>query len=546
MSHAKRNLAGAPPKVLVVDDNAVDRELVARMLSPQLKVLEAATVETGLAAFSAEHPDCVLLDHHMPGRSGLDGLVDFVSAHAVVIMMSGVDTDDLAAEAFKRGAHDFIRKEALTEAWLVRTITRERERRLLESALRATQRRFDEVAARIAEVLWVRSLDGEFLYLSPAFEQIWGRPRAGMTLALWESYVHPEDAALGQAARDSFRDGKEYELEYRIVRPDGQTRRIHNRGYPIIEDGVLARYGGITRDVTEEARLQQELRLAQKLEAIGQLAAGVAHEINTPAQYVSDNVTFLSESFRTLLPLLAGCRDLALRAGATGPEEIQALGKTAADADLEYLVAELPAALEQTAAGVGQIKKIVKAMKEFSHPADDTKVIDLNHAIETTVTVARNEWKYVADVKLDLAPDLPAIACNPSEINQVLLNLIVNSAQAIGDVVGGDGKTKGEIAIGTRADDDCVVITVADTGGGIPEAIRHKVFDPFFTTKAIGKGTGQGLAITHRIVTERHGGSITFDSTVGKGTQFEIRLPRVGPAEALPLVAATTGRRGRG
>jgi PAS domain S-box-containing protein len=532
-----------PAKVLVVDDSAPDRELVVRMLRGQFNVIEAASVEAGLAAFSTDRPECVLLDHHMPGTLGLDGLADFVRAHAVVIMMSGSDSEDLAAEAFKRGAHDFIRKESLTERWLTRTIARERERRQLESALRATQQRFDEVAARIAEVLWVRSLDGEFLYLSPAFEQIWGRPRAGMTLEIWESYVHPEDADLGRIARDSFKAGKEYELEYRIVRPDGQVRRIRNRGYPIIEEGVLARYGGITRDVTEESRLQQELRLAHKLEAIGQLAAGVAHEINTPAQYVSDNVTFLSDTFRSLLPLLKACAELASADGAARPETIDALRTLAAAADLEYVAAELPAAFDQTTAGIGQIKKIVKAMKEFSHPADDSKAIDLNHAIETTVTVAKNEWKYVADVKLDLAPDLCAVACNPSEINQVMLNLIVNAAHAIGDVAGRDGKSKGEITIATRADGDHVVITVADTGCGISPANRHKVYDPFFTTKPIGKGTGQGLAITHRIVTERHGGTISFDSTVGKGTRFVIRLPVVRPSDVRPPVKEPTAQR---
>jgi two-component system NtrC family sensor kinase len=213
------------------------------------------------------------------------------------------------------------------------------------------------------------------------------------------------------------------------------------------------------------------------------------------------------------------------------PAAIDGLRQLTQDTDLDYLLTELPSALQQTAAGVGQIKKIVKAMKEFSHPADDLKVIDLNHVIETTMTVAKNEWKYVADVNLDLAPDLPAVACNPSEINQVLLNIIVNAAHAIGEVVR-DTKAKGEIKISTRAEGADVVITVADTGCGIPDAIRDKIYDPFFTTKAVGKGTGQGLAIAHRIIRERHQGTLECHSTVGKGTRFVIRLPVAGPAEA--------------
>jgi len=519
-------------KVLIVDDSAADRELAARMLSPQFSVVEAPNVPQGLTLFAQERPDCVLLDHHMPGIDGLDALAVFVRAQAVVIMVSGEDSETLAAEAFKRGARDFIQKRHLTRSVLLRMVVRELERRRLELALQATQQRFDEVAARIAEVLWVCSLEGEFLYLSPSFEQIWGRPREGMTLALWGSYLHPDDHALGLKARDLWATAAEHDLEYRIVRPDGQTRRIRNRAYPIFENGTLARYGGIARDMTEEVRLQQELRLAHKLEGIGQLAAGVAHEINTPAQYVSDNVTFLSDTFGNLLPLLKSVAGLPKTGHEVTASQIDGVRRLAEDADLDYLLTELPSALEQTAAGVGQIKKIVKAMKEFSHPADDVKAIDLNHVIETTLTVAKNEWKYVADVALDLAPDLPAVSCNPSEINQVLLNLIVNAAHAISDVPGRDSKSKGEIRISTRADGAEVVITVADTGCGIPDSIRDKIYDPFFTTKAVGKGTGQGLAIAHRIIRERHRGTIECDSTVGKGTRFVIRLPVNGPPEA--------------
>ncbi len=525
-------MSSAKIKILIVDDSSADRELIVRMLSPEFSVFEAPDVAQGLAACEREKPDCVLLDHHMPDRAGLDGLAEFVRAQAAVIMVSGGDDKDVATEAFKRGARDFVRKSTLTQPMLLRIIMREHERRRLELALQATQQRFDEVAARIPEVLWVRSLDGEFLYLSPSFEHIWGRPREGMTLALWETFVHPDDRALGREARKKWAVAGEYDLEYRIVRPDGQTRRIRNRAYPLFDNGTLARYGGIARDVTDESRLQQELRLAQKLEAIGQLAAGVAHEINTPAQYVSDNVTFLSESFASLLPLLKSVAGLPKTGQEVTPVQLDALRQLVQDTDLDYLLVELPNALEQTAAGVVQIKKIVKAMKEFSHPADDVKAIDLNQVVETTLTVAKNEWKYVADVTLDLATDLPAVACNPSEINQVLLNIIVNAAHAISEAAGGESKKKGEIKISTRADGADVVITISDTGCGIPEAIREKIYDPFFTTKAVGKGTGQGLAIAHRIIRERHRGTIDCESTVGKGTRFVIRLPVTGPAEA--------------
>lgn len=521
-----RGRVAAKTKILVIDDNAADRELIVRMLD-QYTVVQAINVPDGLALCRREHPDCVLLDHHLPGMVGLDGLLRFVQLGATVIMITGGGTDDLAAEAFKRGARDYILKKSLTESVLQRMITREVERRRLELELHASRARFDEVATRIGEVLWVRSLDGEFLYLSPAFEQVWGRPSAGVTRDLWESSVHREDRGLKDDARKNWLAGAEYEVEFRIVRPDGQVRRIRNRGYPIFEDGQLARVGGIARDVTDETRLQQELRLAQKLEAIGQLAAGVAHEINTPGQYVSDNITFLGEGFRELLPLLEAARRLAALAE-PAPADAAEVKARAEAADLDYLIDEVPNAIQQAAAGIGQIKKIVQAMKEFSHPSDDLQTINLNRAIENTVTVAKNEWKYVADLELDLAADLPPVACYPSEVNQVVLNLLVNAAHAIGDVVGANRETKGRIAISTRAEGPNAIVTIADTGGGIPEAIRDKIFDPFFTTKEIGRGTGQGLAIAHRIVVEHHRGTIDFVSEVGKGTRFTICLPIEG------------------
>jgi signal transduction histidine kinase len=199
-------------------------------------------------------------------------------------------------------------------------------------------------------------------------------------------------------------------------------------------------------------------------------------------------------------------------------------------ADLDYVRTEVPLAIEQSRSGIAQIKKIVLAMKDFSHPGSDIKeAVDLNRAIEATLMVARNEWKYVADLDLALEPTLPAVAAIPSAVNQVILNLVVNAAHAIGDVVGTSGN-KGKITVSTRRDGASVEMCIADTGCGIPQENLERVFDPFFTTKKVGKGTGQGLAIARRVVVERHGGSIDVESTVGKGTRFRIRIPIEAPA----------------
>jgi len=387
-------------KVLVVDDNPVDRDLAAAYLDKRYTVLRAASAAAGLDLYRQERPDCVLLDHNLPGIAGLDAIKSFNVEGAAVIMLTGDGSDALAAEAFKRGARDFVLKTGLTRATLERIVSREIERRQLELGLREAQER---------------------------------------------------------------------------------------------------------------------LQLAQKLEAIGQLAAGVAHEINTPAQYVGDNIAFLADSFNGLLPVLEAVKRLA----DNGDQSLKAL---AAAAELDYLLAEIPAAIDSAAGGIKQIKNIVIAMKEFSHPGEDLQEIDFNHAVANTVTVARNEWKYVAEIELDLAQEMPFVRCFPSQMNQVVLNLVVNAAQAVGERLAGS-TDKGKIRVSTRCSGGLVTLAVEDDGVGVPKAILNRIFDPFFTTKEPGKGTGQGLAIVHRIVVEHHHGEIRVQSEPGRGARFEIRIP---------------------
>ncbi|HVO80186.1 MAG TPA: PAS domain S-box protein [Terriglobales bacterium] len=283
-------------------------------------------------------------------------------------------------------------------------------------------------------------------------------------------------------------------------------------------------------DTTERKQLEMQLRQAQKLEAIGQLAAGIAHEINTPTQYVSDNTRFLKESWTVINELLSLSRKIQDESARNAISEVTLaqLNQRTAEADLDYLLGEIPRAIDQSLEGLQRVAKIVRAMKEFSHPGSEEKrAIDINKAIETTITVARNEWKYVSEVETHFDENLPLVLCHAGEFNQVILNLIINSAHAIAQVVGDGSRGKGKITITTRHDESSVEIAVADNGAGIPEEIRGRIFEPFFTTKPVGKGTGQGLALAHAVVVRRHGGSIWFETEVGKGTTFFIRLPRV-------------------
>jgi signal transduction histidine kinase len=265
----------------------------------------------------------------------------------------------------------------------------------------------------------------------------------------------------------------------------------------------------IVRDVTEQRELTQQLLETQKLGAIGQLAAGLAHEINTPLQFIGDSLHFAREGVAELL---------------------RRLGPGAVDPDVAYVREELPNALARSLEGVARVSQIVRAMKSFAQPGGGQLVLtDLKSLIESTVIVATNEWKYVADVDLQLAADLPDVPCLAGEVNQVVLNLIVNASHAIADVVGTSGE-KGRITIRASNDESYAEIRVSDTGTGIPERARAKVFEPFFTTKEVGKGTGQGLSMAYNSVVKRHRGTISFETELGSGTSFIIRLPLAEPA----------------
>jgi PAS domain S-box-containing protein len=291
------------------------------------------------------------------------------------------------------------------------------------------------------------------------------------------------------------------------------------------------------RDVSERRRLELELRHAQKLESVGRLASGIAHEINTPIQFVGDNVRFLDDAFADLTRLYAAYGELltAARAAQAPGEAVRKVEAAADDIDLDFVLEEVPLAISQTLDGINQVADIVRAMKAFGHPGTDKKArADLNKAIGHTLMVANNEIKLVADVETDLAA-LPLVYCHISDINQVILNLVVNAGHAISAADRG----RGTIRIVTRLEGTHAVIEVTDTGVGVPAEIADMLFDPFFTTKDVGVGTGQGLALVRNLVADRHAGTVTFTSEVGVGTTFTVRLPVDGAGKTLPSTALT-------
>jgi signal transduction histidine kinase len=288
----------------------------------------------------------------------------------------------------------------------------------------------------------------------------------------------------------------------------------------------------LATDITNRRSMEAQLRQAQKLKVIGQLAAGIAHEINTPAQYIGDNTRFLKDAFTSITGAIQACEGLLANRNNLTPELLDQTAAILKTSDLEYLSQQIPSAIDEALEGIDRVSEIVRAMKDFSHPGSTEKTAaNLNKAIESTVTVSRSEWKYAADMTLDLDKTIPTVPCLPGEFSQVILNLIVNAAHAIEDANRERHLPKGRITIKTQATANHVEVRVSDTGTGIPESARQKLFEPFFTTKDVGKGTGQGLFIAHSVIVEKHGGTIHFETEIGSGTTFVIRLPLVATAK---------------
>jgi two-component system, NtrC family, sensor kinase len=414
------------------------------------------------------------------------------------------------------------------------------ERVAAEQALR----RQALVFATIHDAVVVIGRDGRVLDWNPGAERIFGYAREAVVGRRPAFLVADRGATRAMAA--ALARAERWSGEVRCRRTGGDERLCESVLVPLLDaTGALVSTVAVSRDVTERRQLEQQLLQAQKLEAIGQLAAGIAHEINTPMQYVGDNLRFVGGAFGDVLEVVASLRRVndACREAGLRPADVAAADTTAARADIEFLTTELPAAIHHALEGTERIADIVRGMKAFSHPGTGALTpTDLNQQIEAAITVSRNEWAYVADVARDLDPFLPLVHCRVAEINQVFLNIIVNAAQAIAAQtnaaghLGGD-RRKGEIKVSSRHDGAWVEVRVADTGGGIPVEARSRVFDPFFTTKPVGKGTGQGLAVAHGVV-EKHGGRITFETELGAGTTFVVRLPVGGPGAGLAWVEA--------
>jgi two-component system NtrC family sensor kinase len=285
---------------------------------------------------------------------------------------------------------------------------------------------------------------------------------------------------------------------------------------------------GVVADVTQVREMEQKLAQASRLESIGQLAAGIAHEINTPVQYITSNTSFLVEATTDFIATAGDIAQLSHDLDQTGADPVAGrarLRELVDRLDLAGLQDDVPSALRESQEGLTRLTQIVRAMKDYAHPGTALQDSDINQAIETTTQVCRNEWKYVARLELDLDPDAGLVPCYAGELKQVILNIVVNAAHALAEQRADATLGLGRITVSTRRERDEIVIRIADDGPGMPESVRERIFDPFFTTKGVGKGTGQGLSMARSVVVGKHHGRLEVTSTAGCGAEFVIGLP---------------------
>lgn len=317
--------------------------------------------------------------------------------------------------------------------------------------------------------------------------------------------------------------------EINFIDKNSNVKKLAFTIYPIIDMKETRGYLLLGKDITQKKIMESQLIHFQKLEAIGELAAGIAHEINTPVQYVYGNLSYIKDTIVNVLELVSEYKKIVsdcLKTSTSKNDFIEKVKEKEQEVDVDFLVEDLPNALDESIQGLERVIKIVRSMRRFSHSGEaEEKFFDINASIEDTIEISRNVWKYHSDIKLELDENLPPVFGNPDEINQVLLNIIVNAAHAITEkVTSMNLQEKGLITIRTLKKDNMVEIQIQDTGTGIPKTIRDKIFDPFFTTKEVGKGTGQGLYLSYNII-KKHNGNIFFETEEGKGTTFCIQLP---------------------
>ncbi len=532
-------------KILIVDDEQAIRKLLTRYLEGAgYECHTAENVESAKEVLASKDFDLLLSDLKMPGDSGLE-LIRYAKKHYPQtgrVMVTGFGSPEIASEIMTVGVYGYIVKPVTRNVVLITVENALRHLRLdlhMHACVIEQEKKISRRTEKLTAIM--NNLNVGVLMFDPDMKVV----ELNLKMQQWFPDIalgteppcynvckasQSENTGGGSTMGAIFQTGKTCEATRSVSTVKGE-REFRIVTSPIIDKSGIVYAGiGLYEDVTEKMLLERDLLQAQKFEAVGQLAAGIAHEINSPIQFIGDNISFLKDSFADIAGVVDTYEHLwhILTENGAIPVEIgRELSEKLESADITYLWEEIPKTVDQSFDGVRRVEKIVRAMKDFSHPGNDEKTaVDINKMLESTITVCKNEWKYVAEMETDFTPDLPLVPCFSGEISQAFLNIIVNGAHAIGDITEGGSKGKGRISIRTTmTENKNIQIKISDTGGGIPKEIQDRIFDAFFTTKAKGKGTGQGLAIAHRAVIDKHQGALFFETEKGKGTTFVIELP---------------------
>jgi len=533
-------------KVLIAEDDRMFQLMLAKSLTKW--GYEVVTVSDGEEALrelqSKGAPQFAILDWMMPKVDGLEVCRQVRGArlpgYTYMILLTAKQGSNLIP-GFEAGVDDYLFKPVNLDELRLRLRA---GRRVLESG-----QWYRSIAETASDGIVIVQ-DQAVVFANSAAEAIFGfgtEEMLGHDLSSLAAGVNLLDRSHLDSSGERPARGSPAPMEIAAKHRSGRDIILEVSVSEFAPLGQDKRLTVLIRDVTQRKTLETQRAQAQKMESIGQLAAGVAHEINTPIQYIGDNMAFLQESYQKLELLLNAYGELLDEVPASHALQprIDHIAKLHSQFNIAYLRREAPRAIEQSLEGLEQVASIVATMRDFSHPGSpEMTPTDVNYLIEGATVISRNGWKYVADLQMDLDPNLSHVVCSPGELRQVLLNLIVNATDAITDAIQPGSLQKGLIRIASRQDGEIAEIRVKDSGIGIPEAIRAKVFDPFFTTKEVGKGSGQGLALAYTTIVSRHAGSIEFESEVGVGTTFVVRLPirgansNVTEADAVETYAA--------
>ncbi len=411
----------------------------------------------------------------------------------------------------------------------LQTLNSELDERLEEVDTANFRRGITLAAARVVE--WEYEPKSRSFSLAKHWRSELGIQSTNTTSQGFLTEIHTDDRRKLLLVLANFlqRTDELIEVPARVKTSSEEERWVLIRGQLIDYENEII--GGVILDITEQKKLELKLSQTNRLESMGQLSAGIAHEINTPMQYIRHNLEFMNKASSRMADYQQNCEELivSLPTGREKDQIMDNLKKCKEELKIEKLQNRFPIALDDALQGVTAVSTIIKAMKDFSHRDKEEKVeTDLNKVIKTSIDVSRHEWKNVAEIRRDLNEEIPLVPAYQGELNQVMLNIIVNAAHALSDYMKETDDHVGLIIVETREnlEENCVEVEISDNGPGIPEEIREKVFDQFFTTKEVGRGTGQGLAICHQIVVNRHGGDLTVNSEEGKGTSFTIKLPK--------------------